>query len=94
MDHSFASSASCRSAPWVIVATIGIAAGSLVGGAYGQTLVNSTPHRESAPSLPKQSRPAAKNNCAQYGAGFAPMPGTTMCIKIGGYIEGSVGFRR
>jgi hypothetical protein len=39
-----------------------------------------------AKSLPLRPPKAATNPCAEYGAGFARLEGSSTCIKIGGSI--------
>jgi len=45
------------------------------------------PHRKSAASV----APPRKNPCATYGAGFAPIAGTSTCMKIGGSVSYEAG---
>jgi hypothetical protein len=53
--------------------------------------------RDSKPNKPAKSLPlrrpakAAANSCAEYGAGFARIEGTSTCIKIGGSIGVGMG---
>jgi hypothetical protein len=44
-----------------------------------------------AKSLPLRPAKAAANACAEYGAGFARIEGSSTCIKIGGSIGVGVG---
>jgi hypothetical protein len=44
-----------------------------------------------AKSLPLQPAKAAANACAEYGAGFVRIEGSSTCIKIGGSIGVGVG---
>jgi hypothetical protein len=39
-------------------------------------------------------RPIKSNTCAQYGAGFVQIEGTTTCIKVGGSVTFESGGRR
>jgi hypothetical protein len=39
----------------------------------------------------KKAPQAAANPCAQYGAGFVQVQGTTTCVKVNGYIRTDVG---
>jgi hypothetical protein len=55
--------------------------------------------RDSKPDKPAKSLPlrpakAAANPCAEYGAGFARIEGSSTCIKIGGSIGVGVGMSR
>jgi hypothetical protein len=65
-------------------------------GVVAQTLVepNSKP-KTSQPSSLAKSQPALGKSCSAFGAGFAQLPGTDTCVKIGGYvtIEGTVNGR-
>jgi hypothetical protein len=40
------------------------------------------------------SRPIKSNSCAQYGAGFIQIQGTTTCVKVGGSVTFESGGRR
>jgi len=44
-------------------------------------------HKKSATSV----APEKKNPCAAYGAGFAPIAGTSTCMKIGGSVSYEAG---
>jgi hypothetical protein len=44
-----------------------------------------------AKSLPLRPAKAAANPCAEYGAGFVRIEGSSTCIKIGGSIGVGVG---
>ncbi|NOJ47983.1 porin [Bradyrhizobium archetypum] len=44
----------------------------------------------SAKSLPLK-RPSSANACAEYGAGFVRIEGTSTCMKIGGAVSVGVG---
>jgi hypothetical protein len=47
-----------------------------------------------APSVPLRPAKAAANPCAEYGAGFVRIEGSSTCIKIGGSISVGVGGSR
>jgi len=47
-----------------------------------------------AKSLPLRPAKAAANPCAEYGAGFVRIEGSSTCIKIGGSIGVGVGTSR
>jgi hypothetical protein len=36
---------------------------------------------------PKKAQPVVGNPCAQYGAGFVQLPGTTTCVRATGSIQ-------
>jgi hypothetical protein len=44
-----------------------------------------------AKSLPLRPAKAAVNSCAEYGAGFVRVEGSSTCIKIGGSVGAGVG---
>ena len=47
-----------------------------------------------AKSLPLRPAKAAANSCAEYGAGFVRIEGSSTCIKIGGSVGVGVGGSR
>jgi hypothetical protein len=47
-----------------------------------------------ATSLPLRPAKAAANPCAEYGAGFIRIEGSSTCIKIGGSLAVGVGASR
>jgi hypothetical protein len=47
-----------------------------------------------AASVPPRPAKAAANPCADYGAGFARMEGSSTCMKIGGSFGAGVGGSR
>jgi hypothetical protein len=47
-----------------------------------------------AKSLPLRPAKAAANPCAEYGAGFVRIEGSSTCIKIGGSLSVGVGVSR
>ena len=44
-----------------------------------------------AAEQPKKVPPVSVNPCAQYGAGFVQVKGSTTCVKVGGSIRVEVG---
>jgi Porin subfamily len=66
-------------------------------GVIAQTLVepNSKPKLSQPSGLPKSQPALRRKSCSSLGAGFAQVPGTDTCVKIGGYvtIEGTVNGR-
>jgi hypothetical protein len=74
----------------VAAAVLGVIAAS---GVVAQTLTDPNPKTNgSPPTATTKSRPAARvKNCSAYGAGFMAMPGTDMCIKIGGSVTVEAG---
>jgi hypothetical protein len=68
---------------------------ALASAAPAQTMTDPNPRPKSPPRAHgAESRPATSatriKTCAAYGAGFAEIPGTGTCIKIGGFVEGTV----
>jgi hypothetical protein len=54
--------------------------------------------RDRKPDKPAASIPlrpkAAANSCAEYGAGFVRVEGSSTCVKIGGYVSVGAGGTR
>jgi hypothetical protein len=49
---------------------------------------------KAAKSLPLRPAKAAVNPCAEYGAGFVRIEGSSTCVKIGGSLSVGVGGSR
>ena len=64
---------------------------AIVSSAQAQTLTEPNPQKKSPqPSAAAKSLPAGRaKSCDIYGPGFAFVPASGMCMKVGGYIEGS-----
>jgi hypothetical protein len=92
MDHWMAR----RTVFCACVVTATIASAVVVdSGVIAQTLVEPKP-KTSQPSALAKSQPALRRkSCSAFGAGFAQIPGTDTCVKIGGYvtIDGTVNGR-
>jgi hypothetical protein len=73
--------------PVIIVAVLSASA------ALAQQSRDSKPDKP-AKSLPLRPAKAAANPCAEYGAGFVRIEGSSTCIKIGGSIGVGVGASR
>ena len=60
-------------------------------------LIALLPGVAAANELPKNQQPKKKapqvnvNPCAQYGAGFVQVQGTTTCVRMNGYVRTDVG---
>lgn len=79
----------CRAAR--LVATAIVVAAS---GADAQTLTDPSPKPKwQPPAHAEKNHRAAVKSCAAYGAGFVQVPGTGACVKIGGFVEGTVSGR-
>jgi hypothetical protein len=80
----------------LVAATIASAV-AVNSGVIAQTLVepNSKPKLSQPSGLPKSQPALRRKSCSAFGAGFAQVPGTDTCVKIGGYvtIEGAVNGR-
>jgi porin-like protein len=94
MDH--------RMARWTVfpARVVAVAIASAVvfnSGAIAQTLVepNSKPKLSQPSGLTKSQPALRRKSCSAFGAGFAQVPGTDTCVKIGGFvtIEGTVNGR-
>jgi len=78
----------------VVIVTTTVLAVVVSSGTVAQTLTDPYPKTNaSPPTVTTKSRPAAAHvkNCSAYGAGFMVMPGTDMCIKIGGSVTVEAG---
>src|SRR5579864_7028326 len=63
----------------------------LLGSAAGLVAVVAGSNAGQAAELPFKARPVQYVKvCSLYGAGFYYMPGTDMCIKIGGWVRSEV----
>jgi hypothetical protein len=60
---------------------------------FAQTLTDPNPPAKWSPPRAAAKSPSAANvkSCSAYGAGFVKVPGSDVCVKIGGWvsIEGS-----
>jgi Porin subfamily len=83
--------------PACVVAVTIASAVVLNSGAIAQTLVepNSKPKLSQPSGLTKSQPALRRKSCSAFGAGFAQVPGTDTCVKIGGFvtIEGTVNGR-
>jgi Porin subfamily len=79
----------------VVLMTLCEAAGS---SAIAQTLIEpNSKSKVSQPSGSTKPQPVLRSKfCSRFGAGFAQIPGTDTCVKIGGFvtIEGAVNHGR
>ena len=63
----------------------------LLGSAAGLVAVSST----QAADLPVKAKPVEYVKiCSLYGEGFYYIPGTDICLKIGGYVQADYGWNR
>ena len=53
-----------------------------------QTLTNPNPAKP-APAVPSQHGKALKS-CPMYGPGFVQVPGSDLCVKVGGSAQGEI----
>ena len=77
----------------IIVAAAAMSVAAISSRADAQTLADPNPKTNAPPPIATtKSRPTARvKNCSAYGAGFMAMPGTDMCIKIGGSVTVEAG---
>jgi Porin subfamily len=77
----------------VLAVTTAMLGAVIASGVEAQTLADPYPKTNAQPpTATTKSRPAAHvKNCSAYGAGFMVMPGTDMCIKIGGSVTVEAG---
>jgi hypothetical protein len=82
-----------RAAAVVVVVITAMLGGVAASSVVAQTLTDPYPKTNASPSgVTTKSHPTAHvKNCSAYGAGFMVMPGTDMCIKIGGSVTVEVG---
>jgi hypothetical protein len=75
-----------------VVVAASVVAALLASAAAAQTLTDPTPKQKAPqpPSAAKEHASAPLKTCAAYGAGFMQVPGTDACIKVGGFVEGTV----
>lgn len=71
------------------IAAIFVVASQLVVTAVAaQTLTNPYPRTDPFPASEKPLTRHPRNQaCSGFGAGFAQIPGTDTCVKIGGYMR-------
>jgi hypothetical protein len=70
--------------PVIVLAVLSVSA------ALAQQSRDGKPHKQAKP-LPPRPAKAAANPCAEYGAGFVRIEGSSTCMKIGGNIGVGVG---
>jgi hypothetical protein len=78
----------------VVIVTAVVLGVVMASGVGAQTLTDPHPKTNASPptTATTKSRPAGRvKNCSAYGAGFMVMPGTDMCIKIGGSVTVEAG---
>jgi hypothetical protein len=71
-----------------IFAVAAVSAAAIAGAVQAQTLINpnATPH---APA-PAARQSKQMRSCSMYGPGFVQVPGSDLCVKIGGFVQGEV----
>jgi hypothetical protein len=67
-----------------------LALSAVASKAIAQTLTNPSPATKTQPIASKSAGTKRMKACPEYGAGFARMPGSDACIKIGGFVEGGI----
>jgi hypothetical protein len=73
--------------PVIVLGVLSVSAASAQQGRDGK-------RDKPAPSVPLRPAKAAANPCAEYGAGFVRIEGSSTCIKIGGSVSVGVGGSR
>jgi len=65
---------------------------ALASAVSAQTLTDPhpKPRQPAVPNAAKAHAQARVKSCAAYGAGFIQVPGTDACIKVGGFVDGTV----
>ncbi len=53
-----------------------------------QTLTNPNPARPAAAASSQHGKPL--KSCPMYGPGFVQVPGSDLCVKVGGSVQGDV----
>jgi hypothetical protein len=73
----------------VIAVAAAVVTTLVVARAGAQTLAEPNPPPKSSPPTvaSRSHRAEHEKACSAYGAGFVQMPGTSACIKIGGYVS-------
>jgi hypothetical protein len=80
---------SWRCRRYLQAATVFLAAASATGATEAQTLSGPNPKTRAPTASSQQSKPMKP--CPAYGPGFVQVPGSDLCIKIGGSVEVEVG---
>jgi hypothetical protein len=90
MDQTITRSAIARAV--IIAATIAlaVATGSAVS-AQSLTQPSVAARAPLRPALAKSTHAGRMTSCAMYGAGFINVPGSDVCLKIGGYVQTEIG---
>ena len=73
------------------IASAVLLATAMAASAAAQTLTDPRPgNKHTQPPASNSSGTKQFTACPEFGAGFVRMPGSDTCIKIGGFVEGSV----
>ena len=70
-----------------------VTAMAIASSAGAQTISEPNSQKKLPPpsAAAKPLKTEREKSCAMYGAGFARVPNSDTCVKIGGFVEGSVG---
>ena len=71
-----------------IFAAAAVFAAAIAGAVQAQTLINPNPKPHAPAPSSRQSK--QMRTCAMYGPGFVQVPGSDLCVKIGGFVQGEV----
>jgi len=63
-------------------------AAAMTAAAQAQTLTNPNPAPHAPAASSQQSK--AQKSCPIYGPGFVQLPGSDLCVKVGGFVRGEV----
>jgi hypothetical protein len=75
-------------APSLTIFAAAVFAAAITGAVQAQTLINPNPTPHARPPASRQSKQTRP--CAMYGPGFVQVPGSDLCVKIGGFVQGEV----
>jgi Porin subfamily len=65
-------------------------AAAITGAVQAQTLINPNPTPHAPAPAPASRQSKQMRPCAMYGPGFVQVPGSDLCVKIGGFVQGEV----
>ena len=90
MDQTTTRSAIARAVILAAPIALAVVTGSAV---FAQSLTQPSVATRSPPrpALAKSMHAGRMTSCAMYGAGFINVPGSDVCLKIGGYVQTEIG---
>ncbi len=87
MKASISRTLSCRR--YLVAAAVLFATAAATVTAAAQTLTDPNPKTRAPAASSQQSKPTKP--CPAFGPGFVQLPGTDLCVKVGGSVQGEVG---